>query len=208
MTAPPDPSGPDLLVSGDDRPRRRWSAAARRRGVAAAGTTAVLAAAVGAAALVHVDRAADERRRLAAADRDVVRLGLLRPGERGGPRYGARPPGVQLVVVNDGPAPVRLLRGSLEPGSWRVSVPSGRELRPGRIREVELTPPSACGTVPPRVLRVEALAPSGRSHTTVFDLARARPAYGGTFEDAVAAAALGCDPGPGAVDGRTALQRS
>jgi hypothetical protein len=209
VTSPPGTPPPDLLVSGEDRPPREWSAGQRRAAALTAVVAVVAAGAVGAGVLVRQDRAADERRRLAAAERDVVRLSLLQPGQDGGPRYGPRPPGVQLVVANAGPATVRLLWGTLVPGAWQVEVPRDRELRPGRSMVLDLRPPRACGTPEPRELRVEALPPSGRPATAVFGLAGAQLAYGGSLADALAAAALDCDPtAPRGSDGRTYPHRS
>lgn len=206
MSAPPGPPPPDLLLSGADRVPREASAG-RRRAVAA--VAVVVAAAAGAGMLVQQDRVADERRRVAAAERDLVRLSLLPPGRDGGPRYGPTRPGLHLVVANAGPAPVRLLWGTLTPGAWQAQVPLDRALRPGRSTRVELTPPRACGTPEPQVLRVEALPASGRPTTVAFDLAGAQLAYGGRLEDAVAAAALNCDPtAPPGSDGRTYPHRS
>ncbi len=198
MSAPPDQRPPDLLVSGDDRPPRQWRVGRGRTWAVVAVVGVVTAASAAAGALVQADRAADERRRLAAVERSVVRLALLRPGEDGGPRYGPRRPGAHLFVGNEGPAPVRLLRGTLDPASWQVSVSTDRALRPGRTRRFELTPPLACGAPAPRELRVQVLPTSGRPATVVFDLTGARLAYGGTIADAAAAWALTCDPGPGA----------
>jgi hypothetical protein len=206
VTAPSGPPPPDLLLSGEDRAPREWSAG-RRRAVAA--VAAVVVAAVGAGVLVRQDRAADERRRVASTERDVVRLSLLEAGQDGAPRHGPRRPGVHLVVANAGPAPVRLLWGTLAPGGWQVEVPPDRELRPGRSTMLALTPPEACGTLEPQVLRVEALPASGRPTTVAFDLAGAQLAYGGHLEDAVSAAALDCDPtAPLGDDGRTYPHRS
>ena len=187
MTRPPGPPSPDLLVSGEDRPPLPWSAGRRRTAVGAG----LLAVAVGAGVLVVQDRARDERRRTAEARQDVVRLALLAPGQDGAPRYGPRRPGVQLVVANTGPATVRLRSGTLVPGAWAVEVPD-RELRAGRSVVLEVRPPVTCGTPEPRVLRVEARSPGGRREVAAFDLGPAQLAYGGTFADALAAAALAC----------------
>jgi hypothetical protein len=151
---------------------------------------------VGAGVLVEQDRARDERRRLAAAEQDVVRLVLLAPGQDGAPRYGPRRPGVQLVLANDGPATVRLRSGTLDRGPWQVAVPS-RELRAGRSVVLEVRPPRTCGAPEPRTLRVEARSLSGRRAVVAFDLAAAQLAYGGTFADALAATALACGPTAG-----------
>lgn len=205
MTGPGGPPPPDLLVSGEDRPRRQWPAWHRRT---AAGAL-VVAAAVAAGVLVVQDRARDERGRLAAARQDVVELVLLSPGQDGAPRYGPRPPGVHVVIANAGPAPVRLLRGTLLPGAWSVEVPADRELRPGRSLAVELRPPRGCSTPGPRRLQLEARPPSERPTTTELDLASAQLAYGGTLADAVRAAALDCGPTvPPGGDGRTVPHRS
>lgn len=205
MSDPPGPPPSDLLVSGEDRPRRQWSAGHRRTAVVAV----VVAAAVGGGVLLSQDRARDERRRVTAGEQDVVRLSLLAPGQDGAPRYGPRPPGIHVVLGNDGPATVRLLEGTLSPGAWQVQVPPGRELRPGRSVALQLVPPRDCGTSEPRVLRLEARPPSGRPSTVAFDLGPAQLAYGGTLADAVAAAALHCHPTALAGDdGRTRPHRS
>lgn len=206
MTAPSGPPAPDLLVSGEERPPRRTLRAGQRRAAWAAVLAVALAAAAG--TLVQRDRAEDARRRAAAAQQDVVRLSLLRSGQDGAPRYGLRRPGVHLVVGNAGPAPVRLLRGTVVPGGWRVEDPPDRDLRPGRSLRLRLLPPAGCGAPAPRVLRVEARSASGRPAVAAFDLAGADLAYGGTLDDAVAAAALGCDPTAASGGGRRSEDRS
>ena len=205
MTARPGPPPPDLLVSGEDRPGRSWTPTSRRAALAAGAVAAV----VGAGVLAAQDRERDEQQARAAAARAVVGLSLLAPGQDGGPRYGPRRPGVQLVVANAGPAPVRLLWGTLSPGAWQVEVPSDRELRPGRSLVLDLTPPRACGTPEPRQLRVEARPASGRITRVAFDVSGAQLAYGGTLADAVQTAALACDPAaPPGSDGPTYPHRS
>ena len=205
MSSRPGPPQPDLLVSGEDRPARSWTPASRRAALVAGVAAAVVVAGV----LVVQDRERDEQRARAVADRDVVALSLLAPGQDGGPRYGPRRPGVQLVVANAGPGPVRLLWGTLSPGAWQVEVPSDRELRPGRSLVLDLDPPRACGTQEPRQLRVEARPASGRITRVAFDVSGAQLAYGGTLADAVQAAALDCDPtAPRGSDGRTYPHRS
>ena len=186
---PPGPGAADLLVSGDDRPPRRCRPA--HRAVAAAGALAV---ALGAGVLAGRGSDRDAPGALTAQDQAVVRLSLLAPGQDGGPRYGPRPAGVHLVIGNTGPAPVRVLWGTLAPGEWQVTVPADAELRSGRSMVLALTPPRACGTPEPRVLQVEALPLSGPPRTAALDLASAGLAYGGTFADALALAAADCDP--------------
>ena len=204
MSSRPGPPQPDLLVSGEDRPRRPWSAGRRRTAVV--GVAVVLAA--GAGVLVAQDRAQDERRRTAVASQDVVQLALLDRGQDGAPRYGPRRPGAHLVVANTGPATVRLRSGTLVPGEWQVDVPD-RELRAGRSVVLEVRAPATCGTAEPRSLRVEARSPRGRRAVVAFDLAPAQLAYGGRLDDALAAAALSCDPtAPPDSDGRTYPHRS
>ncbi len=205
MTSSPGPPPPDLLVAGEDRRGWQWTAARRR----AAAVAVAVAAAVAAGVLVVEDRERDEQRARAVADRDVVALSLLAPGQDGAPRYGPRRAGVQLVVANTGPSPVRLLRGTLTPGGWQVDVPADRELRPGRSLVLALTPPRGCGRPEPRRLRLEARPASGRTAQVAFDVSGAQLAYGGTLDDAVRAAALGCDPtAPRDSHGRPGPQRS
>jgi fucose permease len=158
---------------------------------------AVVALLVGAAVLVDRDRARDEQRRAAAAAQDVVALTLLRPGQDLAPRYGPRPSGVHLVVANAGTATVRLLSGTVAPGTWQVDVPVDRDLRAGRSRRLELVPPAGCGSAAPRMLVLRAVPPSGRPATVVLDLADAQLAYGGRLDDAVSSAGLTCEPTAG-----------
>ncbi len=194
MTAPPGPRPPDLLVSGDDRPPRRLGPRSRRAAAAVAAVLAVAGASTAVGLEVRADRAERERQQAAAADAERLRLVLLRPGEDNAPRHGPRRQGLNLVIANRGPATVRLLWGTLVPGTWRVVVPPGRELRPGRSVMLSLRPPVACGSPGPRVLQVEALTPSGRPATAEIALDDALLAYGGRLEDALASAALACDP--------------
>jgi hypothetical protein len=195
-------AGPDLLVQGgDDTPHR--SGPGRR--ALALGLAAVLLPAAAATALV---RAPDPAPQAEPVDPDVLRLSLS-PGQDSAPRYGPRRAGVHVVVANDGPADVELLSAQLLPTSWQVEVPDRRPLRAGRSVVVELAPPPGCSAQPPRLLQLRARLLSGRAASATLDVTDATLAYGGRLQDALAAAALTCDPSvPPSSDRRTYPHRS
>ena len=183
------PSGPDLLVQGDDAPPRRWGSRSR---LAALLVLAVAVLCAAGTPYVLDRRAADERRRQAAADADAApRLSLL-PDQAGTPRSGPRPVGMHLVVGNEGPADLRLLSAQVLHPGWEVAL-GRRRLRAGQSVALQLVPPAACGLSPPRLLVLRFRLASGRGVTSVLDLTEAPLLYGGRLEQAVEALALLCD---------------
>ena len=181
----------DVLVSGVER--EPWTPSPRTQ---AALLPAVLLAATVAvtAALVQAQRAEDARAlAVRAAERELpleLRTGpavVLR--DRGSDRPGApAQAAVHVEVVNRGAATLRVLSGSLTPGSWRVEVVDRDVVAPGESLVLSLHRDVDCsGQVPvgpaPEQLVVTALLPDQSPESVALDVAREQPADDGRLDD-------------------------
>jgi MFS family permease len=120
---PHRPGGADVLVSGDDRPPRRW-----RPGHRAAAVT-VVAVALGAGFLAGRGSGRDEPRALTQQEQAVVRLSLLAPGRTAGRATARVPRGCTSSSATRGRRPCG---SSGAPSAGRVAGGGPRRRRAAR----------------------------------------------------------------------------